>query len=429
MIKSAVSLTVIPPSPVTSRIIMSLRGSAVNNSDSACDFELSFRAGTETVYSSTVKSVQPGKAAAAYFRLPTAKYVGKQKFSFFAKGGGQEYSASEDIEVIESDLRSPNILGGAWNGIYHWSEQEGRLWNSDIKKLTDEQWREQVRGMHEIGLDIIVIQETWRNQEYCGKHNIPETGYKGRAYYPSELYPGRMPISAEDPLEAVLSQADELGMKVFPGVGLYAWFDYTKDSLEWHKKVASELWKIYGHHKSFYGFYVSEESCGDLGGNEKEKKERISFFKEFHAHCRSLAPDKPVMLAPNCWYVKEALDAWPELLKYIDILCPFAFHRMNPDDISGEESAAILQKLCDDAGTHIWMDMELFLFDETEALYPRPIEGLLSDLKRFPNFEKILGYQYQGLLCAPEASARLGGADAVKLFEDYKRYLKSGNKK
>lgn len=423
MLKSPVSLTLIPPSPVTSQIILSLCGSAVNKSDAECDFELSFRIGKEEVYSAKVNAVPPGKAASAHFRIPTKKHVGTQKVAFVAKGGGQEYNDSEEIVIIDSELRSPNVLGGAWNGIYHWSEQEGRLWNSDIKKLTDEQWREQVRGMHELGLDIIVIQETWRNQEYYDKHNIPKSGYRGKAYYPSKLYPGRMDIMAKDPLEAILSEADKLGMKVFPGVGLYAWFDYTTPSLNWHKDVASELWDIYGHHKSFYGFYVSEESGGNLGGTDKEKQERIAFFKDFHAHCKSLAPDKPVMLAPNCWYVKEALDTWPELLKYIDILCPFAFHRMNPDDISGEESADILQKLCDEAGTHIWMDMELFLFDKTEALYPRPIDGLLSDLTRFPNFEKILGYQYQGLLCSPTASAKLGGPDAVKLFKDYKTYL------
>jgi hypothetical protein len=170
---------------------------------------------------------------------------------------------------------------------------------------------------------------------------------------------------------------------------------------------------------------VSEEITGNLGGNPRTKEEIINFFQYFQAHCKSLAPDKPVMLAPNCWYVKDALDAWPTLLKYIDILCPFAFHRMNDDDISGEESANILQGLCDEAGTHLWMDMEVFLFDETNALYPRPIEGLLSDLKRFPNFEKILGYQYQGLLCSPTASMKLGGDNAVKLFNDYKAYLQS----
>lgn len=139
MFRSAASLTLIPPSPLTSQIILSLRGSVVNKSDSACDFELSFQIGSEKVYSTTVKSIRSGKAAAAYFRIATKKYVGKQQVSFTAKGGGREYIESEAIEIIESDLRSPNILGGAWNGIYHWSEQEGRLWNADIKKLTDEQ--------------------------------------------------------------------------------------------------------------------------------------------------------------------------------------------------------------------------------------------------------------------------------------------------
>ena len=71
------------------------------------------------------------------------------------------------------------------------------------------------------------------------------------------------------------------------------------------------------------------------------------------------------------------------------------------------------------------MDMELFLFDKTGALYPRPLDGLLSDLRRFPNFEKILGYQYQGIMCSPKDTVRLGGKEAVTLFNEYKNYMSS----
>jgi hypothetical protein len=84
-------------------------------------------------------------------------------------------------------------------------------------------------------------------------------GYQGKAYYPSRLFPGRMPIASPDPLEAILSEADRLGMQVLPGVGCYAFFDFSPGALRWCQQVAEELWQRYGHHPSFYGWYVSAE--------------------------------------------------------------------------------------------------------------------------------------------------------------------------
>jgi len=328
------------------------------------------------------------------------------------------------VNVIKSGTRTLEKISGAWVGINHWCEKESKYWKDEIKEMTDEDWRQIVRGMNEIDMNTIVIQEVFRNQEYVGKHNIEKNGYKGIPFYPSKLYPGKMNIAAVDPIEAILDEADKTGSYVLPGVGLYAWFDYTEGSLEWHKKIAEELWDMYGHHKSFYGWYVSEEGPGDLGGSDTRRQEIVHFFKELKAFTRKLCPDKPVMLAPNCYHVPAGGEYWPKLLKNVDILCPFAFHRMPEDDISPKESANLLQKLCDDAGCHMWLDMEVFLFENGVSLYPRPIEQIIEDMKMLPNFEKILCYQYPGLMNAPWARKKPGGIRTVKLFNDYKSFLK-----
>jgi hypothetical protein len=98
---------------------------------------------------------------------------------------------------------------------------------------------------------------------------------------------------------------------------------------------------------------------------------------------------------------------------------------MPEKDISGEEAAGLFQKLCNEAGCHLWLDMEVFLFSKDLALYPRPIDGLVSDIQRFQNFETILCYQYPGLMNSPWASRKPGGEATVKLFVDYKRFLES----
>jgi hypothetical protein len=125
--------------------------------------------------------------------------------------------------------------------------------------------------------------------------------------------------------------------------------------------------------------------------------------------------------------VLESNGYYPKLLPHLDVLCPFGFHRMPEGDQTGEESAAWLQRACDEAGTHFWMDMEAFIFGPDEVLLPRPVEGLISDMNRFPNFEKILCYQFPGLLTSPAMRVKLGGDEAVKLHQDYKAWLGAGS--
>ncbi|HUT24525.1 MAG TPA: DUF4434 domain-containing protein, partial [Sumerlaeia bacterium] len=429
--KPNVSLTLIPPSPVTDKIAVDARGAVWNRGDESVEFDVAFYLDEETpanlLHREKLK-VAAKSAAGASFRWPTKGRAGKHRIVFQASCSGDALRTVQALEVLASDVRSTRGIDGAWIEFYHWSEAEGRLWNAEIKRMTDGQWRELVRGMHEIGMNVGVIQDVFRQEtnQYVGKHDMNVDNYPGKAMYPSRLYTARLGLAAKDPVEAVLAEADALGMRVFMGVGGFAWFDFTCASLEWHKKIAAELWEMYGHHPSFYGWYVSDEVAGNLGTDPQRRSEIVEFFREFTAHCRSMAPDKPVMLATNCHGVKEGRDAYPELLPHLDILCPFGFHRMPEGDYTGEEAAAVLQKLCDDAGAHLWMDLEAFLFDGGGALYPRPIHGLIEDLNRFPTFEKILCYQYPGLFNAPWASRKPGGENTVALYRHYKAYREGG---
>ena len=427
-----IKLALVPPSPVTDQIKLSIRGAVANETAREQHFEVAFyldQSNEASLLHRERLTVAPNSRKGIYFRWPTKNQAGQHQVIFSVKSTEIDQSISRPIEIRKTSVRSTGTIDGAWCGLYHWDEDEGRLWNAEIKKMTPDQWRELVRGMHEIGMNIIVPQELFRNQIHAGEHSIETDGYPGRAFYPSKLYPGRMPIETSDPMEAILTEADAQGMFVFVPVGLYAWFDFTAGSLDWHKKVATELWDLYGHHPSFYGWYISEEVEGTLSANRKDleimqrqQQEIVHFFREFQAHVRAFAPEKPVMLAPNCHRIHLGVKIYPKLLPFLDIICPFGFHRMPEDDISGEESAAMLQKHCDEAGSHLWMDMEAFLFGPRDELYPRPIEGLIDDFNRFPIFEKILCYQYPGLFNAPWASRKPGGPATVKLFEDYKAY-------
>jgi hypothetical protein len=199
------------------------------------------------------------------------------------------------------------------------------------------------------------------------------------------LFPGRAQIASHDPLEAILSEADRLHMKVFLGVGMYAWFDFSANSLDWHKKVAAELWHRYGHRPSLYGWYVSEETFGSLIPSQGEqakdhyRREIITFVSEFRTFCRRLAPERPIMLAPNTFGLRKSQEAWPLVLKHLDIICPFGFGRMPSGDLTGQQAVETWQSMCDKTGAHLWMDLEAFAFKD-RALIPRPMAGIAQDL-------------------------------------------------
>lgn len=429
-----VSLTLIPPGKITNKVDLDIRGGIINKSDQQRTFEVSIYWGREKrntlLYESSV-TVPAGKSETVKIVVPTKQRLGKHKVILKVTDGNRTYRKTKDIEVVESDIRSIQQISGAWAGIYHWSEIEGKHWNKDIKKMTDEQWKELVRSMHKVEMDMIVIQEVFRNEQYVGKHNTTVDSYAGKAFYPSELYLGRMDITAEDPIEAILSEADRLGMNVLVGVGIFAWFDFTPESLEWHKRVAKELWDMYGHHESFYAFYVSEESGGGLDNWEqqpdmrkKRKADIVNFFKEFKSYCNSFAPGKPIMLATNSFEVPNGMDTYPALLEHLDILCPFGFARMPAGDLTGKEAADMLQEACNKAKSHLWFDLEAFLFNPDNSLYPRPIEEIIHDLNLFSNFEKILCYQFPGVFNDPDMSIRVGEERTIDLFNGYMKYLK-----
>jgi hypothetical protein len=239
-------------------------------------------------------------------------------------------------------------------------------------------------------------------------------------------------VACPDALKAILEKAQELGMYVFIGIGMYAWFDFSPESLQWHKDVADEIWRLYGKYDSFYGWYVSEEAYGSLDLDyisdariDVYRGDIVQFFKEFRDFTNRLMPGKPVMLAPNCHRLPKAEKHWLELLKYIDIVCPFGFERMPKNDLSGPEAAEFFQKMCDKTRSRLWLDMEIFLFGRRGELYPRPVEQIKSDLVRYSGFEKIMCYQLPGIMSAPWAEIQPGGGDTVKLYKEYFDYIKN----
>jgi len=368
-------------------------------------------------------------------------------------------AVTRTVTVIPSSKRSTMLISGAWVGLTHWSENEGRYWNREIERFNEEDWRDLVRGMKAIGMKTIIIQETWRNPVWYGRHyhqmtreNYKAT-YAGRAYYPSNLWPARMELPCKDPVEVILDEADRQDMRVFLGVGLYAHFDYTPGSLAWHLDVMKELWKMYGHHDSLHGWYVAEELTGPIKPHEQRywdateefRKEVLTFFKTLHETIVQMCPHMLLMVAPDSNF-SEAASTWEKLVTYCDILCIQGYQRQARDGVAPEESMRRMQALCDKAGCHHWLDLEIFGFEHPDKpgpqregymkklpdgtdewiqtpLVPQPVKLLKKEMEELNHVEYICAYQYPGLMTAPHARLKLGGEAAVRLYREYQEYF------
>lgn len=342
------------------------------------------------------------------FLLPDGTVADEQKFSY---------------EIVTSDVHSTCLLDGCWISIRHWSPTESRCFRKGLSEMTDEGWKDHIYGMHKVGITTVLIQNLFDSDAYVHQHDMTADTYRGTAFYDTPLakrYPG---MQEKDPFEAILTAADECDMAVFAGVGLYAWFDFSPESLKWHKRVAKELFERYGHHPSFYGFYISEEIFGalyfeyDPVPNEKYLDIQ-NFFREFRAFAHELAPTKPVALAPNNIHMDQYREQWKGVLENLDIMIPFAFAR-------SENNIKEIQEMCKESDVHFWVDMEMFRFPfEEGALVPKTYEELLKEIHDYDMLEQIYGYQYTGLMNEPGKGKDMGGERTEELYVKYLDYEK-----
>ncbi len=144
-----------------------------------------------------------------------------------------------------------------------------------------EEWRRDFLNMRAIGIDTVIM---------------IRCGLKQWLTYPSEVLMQRQNCyrPAADLVEMFLELSDELGMKFFFGTydSWCHWHsDHPEKELELNLKVVEEAWLRYGHHKSFAGWYLSQEIS-------RGKKSVATLYRELGKHCRELSDGLPVLISP-----------------------------------------------------------------------------------------------------------------------------------
>ena len=125
------SLTLVPPSPVSNQITISIRGTVWNKTDRVETYDASIYLDSEEesglLHKETL-TVPAQSAKGIYFRWQTKNHAGKHQIILTAKSGENMQRAVQPLEIRSSDVRSTGVIDGAWSGFYMWGN-EGLLWN------------------------------------------------------------------------------------------------------------------------------------------------------------------------------------------------------------------------------------------------------------------------------------------------------------
>jgi hypothetical protein len=156
-------------------------------------------------------------------------------------------------------------------------------WDIPSQNWGYEKWDADFKSMKRMGIDTVVMIRgafgrymTFRS-EVLMKH---EGNYM---YEP-----------AFDFLQMFLDLSDKYDIKFYCGIfdtGRYWLSGDFKKEVEINKLFLDEIQQKYGHHKSFHGWYLSQEVSRRTGGI-------IESFAEIGKHAKSISENKPCLISP-----------------------------------------------------------------------------------------------------------------------------------
>ena len=311
------------------------------------------------------------------------------------------------------------VIEGSWFEFQHANTLEGPLHNPALAKFTADDWREKVREAAVMGLDTLVLQQVASN---------------GKAFYHTTLR-DMFPMACDDPIEAVLSAADEYGINFFmPNDWWDVESDWSRDimasdTVKARMQSMAELTEKYAHHKSFYGWYYSNELYLKDGIPEAFQ----SYVGQCVARAKELTPGKPSLIAPygtgvvvpNDEYVRQMERTGVDFIAYQDEI---GCLRHTVDDLERIWSGlrAAHDKL---PQVKMWADIEIFEFHGEvgfSPLYPAPFERCKRQIELAGAYcDKILIYEFQGIMNPPDSKVFAGHKSSAQLYTDYMNWRDS----
>lgn len=304
-------------------------------------------------------------------------------------------------------------IGGSWFEFQHCWAYESEYWDAACAAFTCDQWKIKIREMAELGIKYLVLLSVAQD---------------GKTFYPSSHFP-RWNLNCADPLEAVFSEADAQGSKIFVSSGFFDEKIGTLADAAGVKKrfqAMAELVERYGRHESFYGWYWPNEASL----NPYFHDAFITYCNQSSEEARKLTPRAKILIAPygtrrtrnDVTFIRQLENLNVDMIAYQDEV---GVRKTRVDELEGIFSR--LRKIHDQVPQiSLWADMEIFSFQKEvykSNLIPAPFSRIEGQLKALsPYVDKILVYQYQGMMNKPDTQAYAGHASSTKLYTDYAQW-------
>jgi hypothetical protein len=322
------------------------------------------------------------------------------------------------------------VITGSFFDLIHVNSWDATYWTDTCRYWREENWRALIGDMHSIGMDTAILQSA----AFWGRPLFP--GYEKTVGIPIRM-------GCADPLGACVAEANRLGMKVFFGAGLRGRVSEVRDYSDmrppwpevwfrWNTALAEALVDRYGKMPCFAGLYIPYEI--DFAEYQVELYEKLirKYLRPAVGQVKLLASPGSLGRHPNI----EKLPA--DVVRMgIDILAPQDYGGRSTDSARALElvkaSALGLERLrrpLRDAGVALWANCEVFVFERTPSgrylTLPGPVDRLIEQIRlQAPFVDKLICYQYQGLMNRRTKLVNIGHASVDSFFREYKRFLLS----
>ncbi len=318
--------------------------------------------------------------------------------------------ANKSFANLVSKNKKIKPIEGTWFEFQHHSLVEGKYWNPTLEKFTAENWDAKVKEIADTGMKYLVLLDV---------------AIYGKSFYPSKLMPAHE-MGCNDPLETVLSAADKYGLRFFISNGFLGnWINpyeliTSKEVHNLRVRAMNELTEKYGHHKSFYGWYYPNET--GIHGHYDDAF--INYVNKCTEEAKRLTPKGKNLIAP---YGTRKISVGDKFTKSLD--------QLNVDFIAYQDEVGVRKSTSDETPrfyedlhkmhkqvgkAELWADVEMFTFEgETykSALLPASPDRVIKQLEAISPFvEKILIYQYIGLINNPESPVIAGTPESKRLY-------------
>ena len=309
-------------------------------------------------------------------------------------------------------------IRGSWISVW-WDDRRHFYWNDTCLRFTAEQWHAAVKDVADLGMEYLVLLAIAKG---------------GKAFYDTPLLP-RLETACPDPIEALLAAADRYRVKFFISSDWYGEWDARAlsdpDRARQRFQMMEEIARRYSQHPSFYGWYWPNEASLTPYFADAF----IAYVNDSSREARRLTPKAKTLTAPYGTHQAVCDDRFVRQLAKLDVdLIAYQDEvgclRMGPAE-SGRAFATLRQAHDRVPQRALWADVETFAWEgppnqQTSPLIPAPWERVRAQLEAVsPHVDRILIYQYQGLMNRPGTPAFAGHTDSTRLYTDYVHWLKS----